>query len=259
MNKNKNLLKSLFIPVILAINACGIPKDLEYKYLLSKNDEKLIGSNNHKTLIKKLGNEISDESLKKYVEKIKNNILVKSGNRKLIIKTYIFESKTLNAFSSLGGYIYFTTAILNLLTKDELYSLMCHEIAHIISRDHSEILSLSILYKNLKVKRSNSNSIIVSKSDYNNIFFKKYIMKKSRDNEYEADKIALDLLSKAGYDRRFLILFLKKMENYSKTITGPAKAFSTHPNIKDRIERAESLIDKSSSENARTRITAGTD
>ena len=38
---------------------------------------------------------------------------------------------------------------------------MCHEIAHIISRDHSEILSLSILYKNLKVKRNNSNSIII--------------------------------------------------------------------------------------------------
>ena len=259
MNKNKNLLKSLFIPFILVINSCGIPKNSEYKYLYSKNDEKLIGSNKHKILIKKLGVESSDENLKKYVEKIKNEILIRSGNKKLIIKTYIFESQTLNSFSSIGGYIYFTTAILNLLTKDELYALISHEIAHIISRDHSEILSLSILYKNLKAKRNNSNSIIVSKSDYNNIFFKKYIMKKSRDNEYEADKIALDLLSKAGYDRRFLILFLKKMKNYSKTITGPAKAFSTHPNIKDRIERAELLIDKISSENARTRIIAGTD
>ncbi len=84
-------------------------------------------------------------------------------------------------------------------------------------------------------------------------------MKKSRDNEYEADKIALDLLSKAGYDRRFLILFLKKMEKYSKKITGPAKAFSTHPNITDRIEKAKLLIGKISSENARTKITAGTD
>jgi predicted Zn-dependent protease len=259
MNKNKNLLKSLLIPLILAINSCGIPKNSEYKYLYSKNDEKLLGSSKHKILIKKLGVEISDENLKKYVERIKNEILIKSGNKKLIIKTYIFESKTLNSFSSIGGYIYFTTAILYLLTKDELYALMCHEIAHIISRDHSEILSLSILYKNLKVKRNNSNSIIVSKSGYNNIFFKKYIMKKSRDNEYEADKIALDLLSKAGYDRRFLILFLKKMENYSKTITGPAKAFATHPNIKDRIERAELLIDKISRENALTKIIAGTD
>ena len=149
--------------------------------------------------------------------------------------------------------------MLNLLTKDELYALMCHEIAHIISRDHSEILSLSILYKNLKVTRSKSDAIIVSKSDPKNIFFKKYIMKKFRDNEYEADKIALDLISKTGYDPRFLILFLKKMEKYSKTITGPAKIFSTHPNIKDRIERAEALIDKSSSENASTRIAVGTD
>ena len=77
MNKNKNLLKSLFIPLILAINSCGIPNNSEYKYLYSKDDEKLIGSNEHKILIKKLGVEISDENLKKYVEKIKNEIFIK--------------------------------------------------------------------------------------------------------------------------------------------------------------------------------------
>ena len=259
MNKNKNLLKFVFIPVILALNACGDPKDLEYKYLFTANDEKLIGSNEHKILIKKLGNEISDGNLKKYVENIKNKILVNSGNRNLIIRTYIYESKTIKAFTTLGGYIYFSTAMLNVLTKDELYALMCHEIAHVISRDNSEMRSLSILYKNLKVNRSKSNSIIVSKSEHNNIFFKKYLMKKSRINEYQADKVALDLLSKSGYDRKFLILFLKKIENYSRVITGPAKAFSSHPNIKDRIARAEALINKSSIENASLGIKASTD
>ena len=69
-------------------------------------------------------------------------------------------------------------------------------------------------------------------------------MKKRRDNEYKADKIALELLSKAGYDKRFLILWLRKMQKYHKPITGPAKAFATHPNIEDRIERAESLINE---------------
>ena len=258
MNKNKNLLKYLLIPVILAINACGIPKDLDYKYLLSKNDEKIMGSNNHKYLINKLGHEFSDKNLKKYVEEIKNEILLKTGNKELFIKTFIFESKIFNAFTTMGGYIYFSTNILNLLTRDELYALICHEIAHVISRDSSEIHSLSILYKNSKVTRSKLNSIIVSKSNDNNIFFKKYIMKKRRENEYKADKIALELLSKAGYDKRFLILWLRKMEKYHKTITSSAKAFSTHPNIKDRIERAESLIDKSSRENASTKVSIGT-
>ena len=264
MNKNKNLLKYLLIPVILAINACGIPKDLEYnyllskKYFLSKNDEKIIGSNNHKYLIKKLGHEFIDKNLKKYVEEIKNNILLKTGNKDIFIKIYIFESKTFNAFTTMGGYIYISTNILNLLTRDELYALMSHEIAHIISRDHSEIHSLSILYKNLKFTRGKLKSIIVSKTNDNNIFFKKFIMNKRRENEYKADKIALELLSKAGYDKRFLILWLRKMEKYHKTITGPAKAFSTHPNIKDRIERAESLIDKSSRENAPTKFSVGT-
>ncbi len=61
----------MFIPLILAINSCGVPKNPEYKYLYSKYDEKLIGSNKHKILINKLGVEISDENLKNYVEKIK--------------------------------------------------------------------------------------------------------------------------------------------------------------------------------------------
>ena len=69
MNKNKNLLKSLFIPLILAINSCGIPNNSEYKYLYSKDDEKLIGSNEHKILIKNLGVEISDENLKNMLKK----------------------------------------------------------------------------------------------------------------------------------------------------------------------------------------------
>jgi predicted Zn-dependent protease len=254
MNKNKNLLKCFLIPVILATNSCGIPKDLEYKYLLSKNDEKVIGLNSHKYFINKFGQEVIGKNLKKYVEEIKNNILLKTGNTKIVVKTFIFESKTFNAFTTMDGYIYLSTAILNLLTKDELYALICHEIAHIISRDNAEIHSLSILYKNLKVTRSKSNSIIVSKSTDKNIFFRKYIMKKRRENEYKADKIALELLSKAGYDKRFLILWLSKMEKYHKTITGPAKAFSTHPNIKDRIKRAELLIDKISRENASTKI-----
>jgi len=259
MNTTKNLLKYLFIPVILAINACAIPKDPEYKYLLSKNDEKVIGLNNHNIFIKQFSNANSDNNLKNYVEKIKNNILTKTGNNNINIKIFIFESRILNAFTYLDGYIYLSTAMLNILTKDELYALMCHEIAHIISRDNSEIHSLRTLYKNLQVTRSKSNSIVVSKTTSDNIFFKKYIMRKRRNNEYKADRLALDLLSKSGYDKRLLILWLKKMEKHYKPITGTAKVFSTHPNIKDRIDRAEALIGKSSREDASTRITVGTD
>ena len=259
MSRFSNLLKYLFIPAVFFLNSCEKPKNLEYKYLLSRNDEKVIGMYNNRIITKNFGNEAIDETLKNSIEKMKNEILIKTNNKHIIVKIFIFNSETLNAFTSIDGYVYFSTAIIKLLTKQELYALLCHEIAHIISRDNSEIYSLSILYKDLKVTRNKINSIILSKSEKDNLYFKKYIMKKRRYNEYKADKIALDLLSKSGYDKNFLILWLKKMEKYYKAVTGPARAFSTHPNIKDRIERAEALINKSIRKNASTKISLGTD
>ena len=63
----------------------------------------------------------------------------------------------------------------------------------------------------------------------------------SREQEYEADHIGIDLMAKAGFDPREAIGFWQRMQ--AKASAGqPPEFFSDHPSDVNRIARLETLM-----------------
>lgn len=65
-------------------------------------------------------------------------------------------------------------------------------------------------------------------------------LKYDRDQEREADTVALDLMQNAGYDPCGALSFHRKLEENSKKISIPL--LSTHPTGEERISRIRSIL-----------------
>jgi predicted Zn-dependent protease len=69
-------------------------------------------------------------------------------------------------------------------------------------------------------------------------------LKFSRGMERQADRLGLDYMYKAGYDPTAFLDFFERLETLEKKKHGAiAGVFSSHPPAKDRIRRAQKMIE----------------
>jgi predicted Zn-dependent protease len=64
----------------------------------------------------------------------------------------------------------------------------------------------------------------------------------SKDTEFEADKVGLEILAEAGYDPNALIRYLKILA--ANQDTGSGGFYATHPKAADRIAKLEGQVKK---------------
>jgi predicted Zn-dependent protease len=64
----------------------------------------------------------------------------------------------------------------------------------------------------------------------------------SKDTEYEADKVGLEILAAAGYDPQALIRYLGTLEDSQDT--GSGGFYATHPKASERIAKLEAAAKK---------------
>jgi len=141
----------------------------------------------------------------------------------------VLISNQVNAFATIGGYLYVTEGLLSFVdTYDELAFIIGHEIAH-ISYGHSrrkitkmtitsDLLNMSGL-ENFTNIALNTNGVLSAPFD--------------QIDEYESDELGFEIALKAGYDKyRFTDFFRKLARNENKTLLN--KLASTHPFASDR-------------------------
>ncbi|MEO7096925.1 MAG: M48 family metalloprotease, partial [Polyangiales bacterium] len=64
----------------------------------------------------------------------------------------------------------------------------------------------------------------------------------SRDTEFEADSVGLEIMIQAGYDPAAFVAYLKKLNAHQATGSGGFSA--THPKATDRIAKLETKVAK---------------
>ncbi|WP_208439907.1 M48 family metalloprotease, partial [Bartonella grahamii] len=127
----------------------------------------------------------------------------------------ILNSENINAFAQPNGSIYITRGMLALANdSSEVAAILAHEIAH-INANHG-ILRLK-KEAELKITNYMSSHLLTHTSSklYNSIEGKQQLAQFSRNQELEADSIALEMLKQAGYDPFASPRFLQSMEAYS--------------------------------------------
>ena len=159
----------------------------------------------------------------------------------------IVESDTINAFAAPGGWVFVTTAAIEAAqSEDELAAVLAHEIAHVV-RGHALGSIQKGRWANV-AKTALDTSVELdeqSLGDLTQVFegamddmidgilVKGY----SKDTEYEADRVGLEIMAHAGYDPQALVRYLKTLDAEQGGGGGGFQA--THPKASDRISKIQ--------------------
>ncbi len=210
---------------------------LDFALYISSNSKSSIGREIYSryVLLGQLDNtHFAKEKVEEILQKISKNVSRKGVNYKLSI----LKSDEINAFATLGGYLYITTGLLDFVDSyDELAFIIGHEVAH-EDRLHTQrkVTKLTLSTDLGDMTRMEGFAKIASKIN------KTLAPPFDQIDEYEADKIGFELAKAAGYDVNRFADFFKKLERYEKQDL-LRKLTSTHPFAEHRKNCVHSYID----------------
>jgi len=181
---------------------------------------------------------VRDTKLQKYVNNVGRWVADQSERPELPWHFGVIASNDINAFAAPGGYIFVTHGLYNLLQNEaELAGVLAHEVGHIIRQHHLKILQQSKLLdlgSQVVARKMGGNDrvqgLIGSGAE---------IMARSLDKsaEFEADRIAVVLTTRAGYDAFALPGVLQQIGHFAKDNGDVALLFKTHPHPDARLDR----------------------
>jgi len=190
----------------------------------------------------------TESKLQGYVNEVAQR-LVRSG----LPRSFTYEFKIVdmpepNAFASMGGFVYITRGMLaELNSETELAGALAHETAHISHRHvpkqmtrayGMQLLGLGAIALGATLGNADNNlgqaSLGISAA------LMTILRSYSQEAELEADELGLLLMSKAGYDPRALVEFLRSLR-YRERLTGLGYhgMLATHPETAERIAKAD--------------------
>jgi beta-barrel assembly-enhancing protease len=177
---------------------------------------------------------VRDPELNRYVDQIGQRLATNSARPNLPYTFQIVDDKSVNAFATMGGFVYVHAGLLKLADNEaELASVMGHEIGHITARHALKQMKEAALKRGIAGAAGLSNNTAVA------IGVELAISRpNSRKDEFEADQLGLKTLMKAGYAPAAMPAFMSKLTTQRSVPT----FLSTHPATGDRVIRLNQAI-----------------
>jgi predicted Zn-dependent protease len=172
--------------------------------------------------------------LNQYVNQIGQRLAAQSGRTQIPYTYQIVEDKSINAFATMGGFVYVTTGLMKAADNEaQLASVIGHETGHIVRRHLvNQLKEEATLQGIATLAKVNSNTIV-------NIGTTLALSRPhSRNAEFEADQAGLSMMGRAGYAQSAAPAFMSKLLNQSSTPT----FLSTHPATADRVARLKQSV-----------------
>jgi predicted Zn-dependent protease len=212
-----------------------------YQQLLSDPSTKVVSTNSSQTqLIRRVGSRIS-AAVTQYMNENGYGEQIKNYRWEF----NLIESKEINAWCMPGGKVAVYTGILP-ITQDEagLATVMGHEIAHAIAQHSAERASqmLAAQAGGAAVAVGTSGRSEGTQALFNQLYGiggQLTILKFSRNQELEADKLGLSFMAMAGYNPQTAVNFWQRMSQASSSSAKPPVFLSTHPTDASRIAQIQ--------------------
>jgi hypothetical protein len=187
---------------------------------------------------------VQDPVVNEYVNRIGQN-LVRNSDAQVPFTIKVIDSDEVNAFALPGGFFYVNSGLLLAADEEaELAGVMAHEIAHVAARhgtrqmtraQWANIGTLPLIFI--------GGGIGYGIYEAAGLGLPLTFMKFQRNFEAEADFLGLQYMYKTGYDPQAFISFFEKIQAKEKKKPGTlAKAFASHPQTPDRIEKSQEEI-----------------
>ena len=187
---------------------------------------------------------IQDPVVTEYVNRVGQN-LVRNSDAQVPFTIKVIDSDEINAFALPGGFFYVNSGLILAADEEaELAGVMAHEIAHVAAchaaRENTrgnlmQMASIPLIFV--------GGAIGYAGYEAAGLALPLTFLHFSRGFEAEADYLGLQYMYKSGYDPQAFISFFEKVQAQEKKKPGSlAKAFSTHPQTPDRIEKSQEEI-----------------
>ena len=158
------------------------------------------------------------------------------------------DDQTINAFALPGGQVFITQGLLkNLTSEAQLAGVLAHEIGHVVARHSAAQVAKSNLTQGLAGAATIASydpehpGSSVAKAAIAAAITKVIGLRFSRNDELEADKLAVEFTPKAGYDPRAMIQVMQMLKQQGGRGSTP-EFLSTHPDPGNRISELQKDI-----------------
>jgi len=189
---------------------------------------------------------INDPVVTEYINRIGQN-LVRNSDAQVPFTIKVIDSDVVNAMALPGGFFYVNSGLILAADEEaEVAGVMAHEIAHVaachaareISRANlMQLASLPFIFF--------GGGIGYAAYETSGLAGMLGILKFSRSFEAEADYLGIEYMYRSGYDPSAFVSFFEKVQAMEKKKPGTlSKAFDTHPQSADRIEKSQEEIRK---------------
>ena len=187
---------------------------------------------------------VNDPVVTEYVNRIGQN-LVRNSDAQVPFTIKVIDSDEVNAFALPGGFFYVNSGLILAADEEaELAGVMAHEIAHVAARhatkqmtrgNWANIATIPLIFV--------GGGIGYAVRSAAGLALPMTFLSFSRGFEQEADYLGLQYMYKTGYDPQAFVSFFEKLQAKEKKKPGTlARAFSTHPQTPDRIEKSQEEI-----------------
>ncbi len=195
-----------------------------------------------------------DPYIQQYIEDIGQRIVTQIGPQPFRYNFYVLNNPNINAFAAPAGHIFIYSGLINMLDNEsELAGVLSHEIGHVTARhiaqqiEKARKLSLPTLAAVLAGVMAGGSGEATEAIIAGTLAGQTSLMLKfSREDEEESDRLGFSYLTRAGYDPCGMVSFLfKLMKEYGIRSSRLAPYQSTHPEIIQRIAYLENMISPS--------------
>jgi predicted Zn-dependent protease len=223
-------------PVTLLASLLALPVLSDF---ISVSQEVAIGKEEN-AQVRKQTPTLPDTRVNAYVARIGERLAHAAPGAKYPYSFAVADYAEVNAFSLPGGPVWINRGVLRAATNEsQVAAVLAHEIAHIAQRHAADQMtkalltkwSLSALGAMLGNVGGASNAQVAGAVLANGMF-----LKFSRDDEREADRVGLSIMTRAGWDGRGMIELFEILRREEKRDPGSVEVFfSTHPSPQDRV------------------------
>ena len=189
---------------------------------------------------------IKDPVITEYVNRVGQN-LVRNSDAQVSFTIKVIDSDVVNAMALPGGFFYVNSGLILAADEEaEMAGVMAHEIAHVAACHYGREMTRANL-----LQLASLPAIFMGGPIGYGIYqglglaVPLTLLHFSRAFESEADYLGIEYMYRAGYDPSGFVSFFEKIQAMEKKKPGTlSKAFDTHPQTPDRIEKSQAEIRK---------------
>ena len=222
------------------------------EYSLTSTDKEVNMGRKIARQVKKEMPVVQDEEVQARVRAIGQKLAAVCGRQELLYEFTVIEDKEVNAFSLPGGFIFVNTGLVDAVdSDDELAAVIGHEIAHVAARHSIKRYESSLgqqLLQIASIAAARKGGVPVGGMQ---VAAQAARLAYARQDELEADQLAVGYLKAAGYDPKAILSFLDKLHDIHRNkdelqylprgFTRPQYAM-THPYVADRIRAVKEAL-----------------